>query len=62
VNGAQAPCMPVNAWMRGVPVPAGHSQVLLTFHSRFLALGACISLLALAGLVLLLRRPRVQRN
>jgi hypothetical protein len=60
VNGARVPCMPVNAWMRGVPVPAGHSQVLLTFHSRFLALGACISLLALAGLVLLLRRPRVQ--
>jgi hypothetical protein len=62
VNGAEAPCIPVNAWMRGVPVPAGRSQVLLTFHSRFLALGACISLLALAGLVLLLRRPRVRRK
>ena len=62
VNGAQAPCMPVNAWMRGVQVSAGHSQVLLTFHSRFLALGACISLLALGGLVWLLRRPRVQRK
>ncbi len=62
VNGAPAPCMPVNAWMRGVPVPAGHSQVLLTFHSRFLALGACISLLGLAGVVWLLRRPRVQRK
>ena len=62
VNGVQAPCMPVNAWMRGVPVPAGHSQVLLTFHSRFLALGACISLFALAGVVCLLRRPRVRRK
>ena len=62
VNGAEAPCIPVNAWMRGVPVPAGRSHIVLTFHSRFLALGACISLLALAGLVFLLWRPRVRRK
>jgi hypothetical protein len=62
VNGAEAPCVPVNAWMRGVPVPAGRSQILLTYHSRYLALGACISLLTLAGLALLLRRAHVQRK
>jgi hypothetical protein len=58
VNGAQTPCIPVNAWMRGVKVPSGRSQVVLTFHSRFLALGAGISLFTLAGLVVLLRRRR----
>jgi hypothetical protein len=62
VNGTEAPCIPVNAWMRGVPVPAGRSHIVLSFHSRFLALGACISLLALAGLVFLLWRPRAQRK
>lgn len=56
VNGTEAPCVPVNAWMRGVPVPAGRSQILLTYRSRFLVLGGCISLLTLAGLALLLRR------
>ncbi|HEX7509147.1 MAG TPA: hypothetical protein VF550_20405 [Polyangia bacterium] len=62
VNGAEGPCVPVNAWMRGELVPAGRSQVQLTYHSRFLTLGACISLLTLAGLALLLRRAHVQRN
>jgi hypothetical protein len=61
VNGAPVVCMPVNAWMRGIPVPAGRSQVLLTFHSRFLALGASLSLFTLAGLVVLLIRARVRR-
>jgi hypothetical protein len=54
VNGLPAPCIPANAWMRAVPVPAGKSQVVLTFHSTYLVLGAAISLATLALIVFLL--------
>ena len=54
VNGLPAPCIPANSWMRAVPVPAGKSQVVLTFHSTYLALGAVISLATLALIVFLL--------
>jgi len=53
VNGLPAPCIPANSWMRAVPVPAGKSQVVLTFHSTYLALGAVISLATLALIVFL---------
>jgi hypothetical protein len=58
VNGAPAPCVPANAWMRAVPVPAGGSEVALTFRSTYLAWGAMLSLLALAAIagLLLVRR------
>ncbi|HJX53920.1 MAG TPA: hypothetical protein VJ801_14225 [Polyangia bacterium] len=62
VNGAPAACIPANAWMRAVLVPAGKSQVVLTFHSTYLASGAAISLAALAlilGLLLLRRQLRL---
>src|SRR6185295_4881108 len=36
VDGAPASCVPVNAWMRGVPVPAGAHLVTLEFHSTWL--------------------------
>lgn len=58
VNGKAAPCLPANAWMRAVPVPAGQSQVELVFHSTHLVEGALLSLLALATIVLLLAWPR----
>jgi len=59
VNGATAPCVPANAWMRATPVPAGGSEVVLTFRSTYLAWGAAISLLALSVLgMLLVRRHR----
>ena len=54
VNGSSAPCLPANAWMRAVPVPAGVSEVVLTFHSTYLASGAAISLAALALVLLML--------
>jgi hypothetical protein len=58
VNGTSAPCIPANAWMRAVLVPAGKSQVEMTFHSTYLVPGAAISLAALALIVfLLVRRP-----
>jgi hypothetical protein len=58
VNGAPAPCVPANAWMRAVPVPAGTSEVVLTFHSTYLVCGGLLSLLALAAIagLLLVRR------
>jgi hypothetical protein len=51
VNGAPAPCVAANAWMRAVPVPAGRSRVVLSFRSRYLALGAAVSLGTLALLL-----------
>jgi hypothetical protein len=61
VNGTSAPCIPANAWMRAVLVPAGTSQVELTFHSTYLVPGAAISLATLAILLwLLFRRKAVQ--
>jgi len=57
VNGTVAPCMPANAWMRAVSVPAGKSQVVFGFRSTYLAEGVALSLLGLAGIVgLLVRR------
>jgi hypothetical protein len=54
VNGAPAPCLPANAWMRAVPVSAGKSHVVFSFRSTHLALGAVVSLAALVVVVLLL--------
>ena len=51
VGGQPAACFPVNAWMRGTLVPAGTSEVVFTYRSTYLALGAVISL---AGFALLL--------
>jgi hypothetical protein len=58
VNGEQARCQPANVWMRSVPVPAGRSEVVLSYRSTYFALGAAISLVTLALLLalLLLRR------
>jgi hypothetical protein len=58
VNGTSVPCIPANAWMRAVLVPAGKSQVEMTFHSTYLLLGSVISLAALALVILLLARRR----
>jgi hypothetical protein len=60
VNGADAPVLPANAWMRAVPVPAGHSRVVLSYRSRFLLAGAAVSFVSLAALVAVLvsGRPR----
>jgi hypothetical protein len=58
VNGAPGLCIPANAWMRAVLVPAGKSQVEFTFHSTYLATGAAISLAALAVILILLLRRR----
>lgn len=58
VNGREAGCRPVNAWMRGVEVPAGRSRVVLTFRSSYLGYGAAISLAALAVSLAALRGIR----
>jgi hypothetical protein len=58
VDGAPAALVPANAWMRGVPVPAGRHQVELRFRSRWLVPGALLSLLTAVGLALLVRRER----
>jgi hypothetical protein len=58
VNHSAAPCVPANAWMRAVPVPAGTSQVEITFHSTYLLPGALISLATLVGILWMLFRRR----
>jgi hypothetical protein len=50
------PCLPANAWMRAVPVPAGEARVVLTYWSRPLGWGAALSVAAVAVGVLSLRR------
>lgn len=58
VNGASAPCIPANAWMRAVAVPQGKSEVVFAFRSTYLVHGAALSLLGLLALVALLVRRR----
>ncbi|HVT72837.1 MAG TPA: hypothetical protein VHD61_06850 [Lacunisphaera sp.] len=53
IGGREVACLPVNGWMRGVPVPAGRSLVTLRFRQDGLLAGCFVSLLAaalLAGL------------
>ena len=57
VDGREAPCVPANAWMRAVHVPAGPSQVVLVYRSRYLLLGALISFVSAALLAVAARRP-----
>jgi hypothetical protein len=61
VDGAAAPCLPANAWMRAVPVPAGMHQVVLRFHSTRLRAGAVLSLLTLAAVLGVLLESRLRR-
>jgi hypothetical protein len=56
VNGRSAPCVPANAWMRAVPVPAGRSEVVLVYRSRYLLLGALVSLVTAVVLVVGVRQ------
>jgi hypothetical protein len=58
VDGRDAPCVPVNAWMRAVPVPPGRHRVTLRFRSRLLGWGTALSLAALLTLFWL---PRIAR-
>jgi len=51
IAGREVPCLPVNGWMRGVPVPAGRSLVQLTYRQNGFVTGCGISLVALLVLV-----------
>jgi hypothetical protein len=62
VDGVPAPCIPANAWMRAVPVPAGRHEVALRFRSRWLGPGALLSLLAATALAILVGWERRQHH
>jgi hypothetical protein len=55
INGRSVACLPVNGWMRGVPVPAGQANVRLTYHQNGFAAGSILSLLTGLWLVWLWR-------
>ena len=59
VNGVATPCLPANAWMRAVPIPAGDSTVVLEFRSRYLLAGALVSILSWLVVLVLLRAGRI---
>jgi hypothetical protein len=59
IDGRRAACVPVNGWMRGVPVPAGRHGVQLRFRQDYLLMGALISAASLGLLaVALVRRTQ----
>ena len=53
VRGVPVACVPVNAWMRGIEVPAGPSHVHLHFHQGGLAAGLLLSAAAALGVGLI---------
>jgi uncharacterized membrane protein YfhO len=56
VNGVPREILRANYTFRLVEVPAGDSEVVFTYRSRFLWLGALISLLTIALVAWLVRR------
>ena len=47
INGKTTACFPVNAWMRGVVVPEGSHEVVLSYSSSLLKYGVACSLTAI---------------
>lgn len=58
VSGAPAPAFPVNGWMRGVVVPAGKTEVVWRYRSRWFAAGCAIGAAALGLLLIALWRKQ----
>ena len=56
IDGRVCACLPVNLWMRAVPVPAGRHQVRLYFHQNYLLTGLLLSLASSALLLVVSRR------
>jgi hypothetical protein len=56
IDDVDADVFPVNAWMRGVVVPAGAHKVEFYFRSTWLLSGAALSLAAVLTWILLWRR------
>jgi hypothetical protein len=56
VRGQEIPCLPANAWMRAVPIPAGKQEIIFRYHSTWLVQGALLSILSLALALVVLRR------
>jgi hypothetical protein len=57
VDGRETACVRANAWMRAAAVPAGKSEVVLSFRSTYLSLGALVSVATIVLLTWVLLRP-----
>jgi hypothetical protein len=57
IDGQPGACLPVNAWMRGVPVRAGRHQVRFYFRQDYLVPGFLISLASVGLLFLAVAKP-----
>jgi hypothetical protein len=57
INGAPATAFPVNAWMRGVVVPAGTAEVTWRYRQQGFVPGCLVSAVVLAGPAWWARRP-----
>jgi hypothetical protein len=65
VDGKTAPVVPVNGWMRGVPVPGGQHHVRLFYRQNYLLVGFVISAACGACLLLTILRapsPRIDES
>jgi len=56
VSGRELPCIPANAWMRAVPIPAGKQEITFHYRSTWLVQGGLLSILSLALALVVLRR------
>lgn len=62
VNGLPARAFPVNGWMRGVVVPAGQSEVVWRYRSRWFGAGCAVGAAALIVLMIALTRKESART
>ena len=60
VNGTTAEAIPVNYWMRAIPIPKGESTVEFYYRERKLPAGLALSAIALIAALVVVRRPSVQ--
>ncbi|MGN7353648.1 YfhO family protein [Paenibacillus amylolyticus] len=57
VNGKETPIYQVNGLIQGIEVPAGSSKIEFYFYPKILFVGGILSLITLAGIILVILKP-----